>query len=78
MTTARNLKVGDTFKLEICCEVAAVTAEGERIKVTLGGFYDTSSLVFPEDGCVLEFTCKPSRLFSTWNCRTDDVEKELV
>jgi hypothetical protein len=76
---ARDLTVGDVFRLHVYGEVLSVTTIGNRIKVKLelenqgrrdncGGptgneKQKADKLEFTDDGYVLEFICRPSRTF---------------
>jgi hypothetical protein len=79
---ARDLVVGDVFRLHVYGEVLAVSgvADGRRIKVKIElenqGRRDNrgltfsakpSGLEFTDVGYVLEFLCRPSRAFHVYS-----------
>jgi hypothetical protein len=87
MTFARDLTVGDVFRLNVygCVLAAAPVAGGKLIKVRIeledqgprgprgGSFVEgNSSLEFTDDGSMLEFLCRPGRKFSVYPDDDDD------
>ena len=81
---ARDLAVGDIFRLHVYGEVLAVAsvADGKRVKVKIElenqgrrvncgvpTFSGASGLEFTDAGYVLEFLCRPGREFHVY---TDD------
>jgi hypothetical protein len=93
---AHNLTRGDVFRLHVCGEVLTATpvADGRHIKVTLalenqehrtnGGSptqsVKPSELEFLDTGHVLEFICRPNRVFHLieWNDDDDQDDDEVV
>jgi hypothetical protein len=82
ITKAKDLKRGDVIRLHVYGEVIAVapTTRGRRTKVTLalehqgtrsmsGGISEHrggGAAEFTDDGHVLKFLCKPSRVFHVY------------
>ena len=77
MTKARELSVGDAFRLHVTGEVvqASPVADGKRIKIKILLEHQTTGLEFLDSGCVLEFICKPGRVFCVWNDDDDDDDR---
>jgi hypothetical protein len=91
---ARDLIVGDIFRMHLYGEVRAVSgvAEGKRIKIKIelenqgrrnnsGLSYGGSAdaLEFTDAGYVLEFLCRPSRTFHVYGDDwNDDDEREPI
>jgi len=84
---ARELSIGDVFRMHVCGEVVAVdlVADGKRVKVRLAlenqgrrcnsGFLGSDrdhSLQFTDAGCTLEFLCRPGRAFHLIEWGDDD------
>jgi hypothetical protein len=84
---ARELVVGDVFRMHIYGEVIAISsvADGKRVKIRIGledqghrtnggpGFKEANgTLEFTDAGHVLEFLCRPGRKFHTYDDWSDD------
>jgi hypothetical protein len=71
MTKARNLRVGDSFSI-VSGQIVAITAiaGGKRFKIKLL-LQDQTALEFLDDGCTLEFLCRPGKQFNAWPWRSD-------
>ena len=72
MTKARNLRIGDTFSIVVCGQVVdtAAIADGRRFKIKLL-LQDQTALEFLDDGCTLEFLCRPGKQFTAGPWRGD-------
>src|SRR5262245_11413164 len=70
---ARDLSVGDFFKLQVCGEVLTVApvANGKRIKIKFA-LEDQGQLEFTDTSLVLEFLCRPCREFHVYEWDDDD------
>jgi hypothetical protein len=90
---ARDLVVGDVFRLHVYGEVLAVArvAEGKRIKVKIElenqGRRDncgltfsgkSSGLEFTDAGYLLEFLCRPSRTFHVYSDGWNDDSNDNI
>jgi hypothetical protein len=90
---ARDLVVGDIFRLHIYGEVLAVSGvgDGKRIKVKIElenqGRRDNrgltfsgkpSGLEFTDAGYLLEFLCRPSRTFHVYSDWDDDDDDDDI
>ena len=73
MTKARNLRVGDSFFIVVSGQIVATAAiaGGKRFKVKLL-LHDQTALEYLDDGCTLEFLCRPGKQFSAMPWRGDD------
>jgi hypothetical protein len=89
---ARDLVVGDVFRMHIYGEVIAISrvADGKRVKIRIGledqghrtnrdlGFKEgNGTLEFTDAGHILEFLCRPGREFHTYDDWDDDDEDEF-
>jgi hypothetical protein len=64
MSKARDLSVGDVFRLHVYGEVLSVeSTDGKRIRVRIALEDQNGGLEFTDAGRELEFTCKPGRVF---------------
>ena len=73
MTKARNLRVGDSFSIVVSGQVVATAAiaGGKRFKIKLL-LQDQTALEFLDEGCTLEFLCRPGKQFTAGPWRGDD------
>jgi hypothetical protein len=75
MTTAKDLKQGDGFRIEIYGEVVAVNhCTGGLVRVRLQ-LFDTGTLEFTDACDVIEFVCPRSRIF---NVKAECLEDALA
>ena len=72
MTKARNLCVGDSLSILISGQVVATAsiAEGRRFKIKVS-LWNQSALEFLDEGCTLEFLCRPGKQLSALPWRGD-------
>ena len=72
MTKACNLRIGDVFSIVACGQVVATApiADGKRFKIKLL-LQDQTALEFLDEGCTLEFLCRPGKQFTASPWRGD-------